>query len=453
MDGLRVIPLIETPSLKSQNETARGEERGMRLLSIDEPEIKREERRISRGRMLVWRGMRDVEVLILGAGGAGLMCAIEASRRGRRVLVLDHAKKVGGKILISGGGRCNFTNLGASPAQYVSSNPHFCKSALSRFRPEMFIERVQAHGIPFHEKKLGQLFCDGSAQAIVDLLSSDAEKAGAEVWLDTRIEAVERCEALDPVRFRLRTSRGEVHAESVVVATGGLSIPKVGATGVGYELASQFGLKLVERAAALDGFVFGADEARLFEGMAGLSIDCVMTAGGKSFRENLLFTHTGLSGPASLQASLHWYRGEKVSIDLLPGQKLFDEWMQKKREGSRAQVKNLLCEKLPARFAERFAELYFPFELPLPQVSERELQTFCSKVHAWEFIPRGTVGYNKAEVTRGGVDTDDLNSKTMEARQVPGLYFIGEVVDVTGWLGGYNFQWAWASGWAAGQVV
>lgn len=396
--------------------------------------------------------VRKVDVCILGAGGAGMMCAIHAARRYRSVLLLDHSKKLGGKILISGGGRCNFTNLGAGPGNYVSRNPHFCKSALSRFKPNDFIEMVQEHRIPFHEKKLGQLFCDGSAQAIVDLLKSECEQAGAEFLLETRIEKIVRKEG-EGVRFHLETSRGPVECESLVVATGGLSIPKIGATGIGYEIARQFGLKIVETAPALDGFTFGSEHEAFFRELAGVSVDCTIEAGGVVFRENILFTHSGLSGPAALQASLHWKKGEAVTIDLLPGVKLFEWFLAKKRAGERGIVRNLLSEHLPSRFAAKMCELHFPSELPLPQVSEKALEQFCGLLHAWKIQPSGTVGYSKAEVTRGGVDTDELSSKTMEAKKVPGLYFIGEVVDVTGWLGGYNFQWAWASGWAAAQVV
>jgi len=398
--------------------------------------------------------MEKRDVVILGAGGAGLMCAIQAGGRGRSVLVLDHASKVGGKILISGGGRCNFTNLGASPANYVSGNPHFCKSALSRYPSSKFIELVDRHGIEYHEKKLGQLFCDTSAKEIVSLLTTECEWAGVEIALSTQIEKIEKLAESDlPSRFKVTTSRGVYQCESLVVATGGLSIPKIGATGIGYHIAEQFGLKLVERAAALDGFVFTDADTASFRELAGLSVDVVIETGGKSFRENILFTHAGLSGPAALQASLHWYPGQVVRVNLLPDTPMFDWFLAQKKAGNRSQVKNLLCQVLPARFAEKFCALYFPSDLPLPQVSEKALKSFCELLHAWSFVPGGTVGYSKAEVTRGGVSTDELSSKTLESSRVPGLHFIGEVVDVTGWLGGYNFQWAWASGWAAGQVV
>ena len=397
-----------------------------------------------------------------------MMCALHAGRRGRSVLLVDHAPKLGGKILISGGGRCNFTNTGAGPGNYVSQNPHFAKSALSRYPSENFVEMVRAHGIAFHEKKLGQLFCDVSAQDIVKLLKTECDEAGAQIKLDCKVEKVWREHGMpgravrpdqdhppvaDGPRYRIETSQGIFTCDSLVIATGGLSIPKIGATGLGYQIAKQFGLKLVDTVAALDGFTFADAETRSLRELSGVSIDVVITAGGISFRENILFTHSGLSGPAALQASLHWKKGEDVLIDLLPEHSTFEWFLQKKREGNRSIVKNLLCDLLPSRFAERFCELHFPSQLPLPQISEKALEALCQTLHAWKIVPSGTVGYSKAEVTRGGVDTDELSSKTMESKKVPGLYFIGEVVDVTGWLGGYNFQWAWASGWAAGQVV
>jgi predicted Rossmann fold flavoprotein len=394
------------------------------------------------------------DVVVLGAGGAGLFCAIEAGKRWRSVAVLDHAPKIGGKILISGGGRCNFTNTGASPANYVSENPHFAKSALSRFRPEQFISLVQAHAVPFHEKKLGQLFCDDTAKRIVKLLEDEARDANVEIRLDTKITGVARVDgAPEGTRFRIETSRGVFEAHSLVVATGGLSIPKIGATGFGYEIARQFGLHVIDTHPALDGLTFAPRETELFRGLAGLSVDCRISCNGISFRENILFTHAGLSGPAALQISLHWKKGDSVEIDLLPDLDPLEWFLRKKKEGVRSIVKNLLSELLPSRFSDLLSELYFPSTAPLPQVSEKALAEFCHLLRHWELKPSGTVGYGKAEVTRGGVDTDELSSKTLEAKKVPGLHFIGEVVDVTGWLGGYNFQWAWASGWAAGQVV
>ncbi len=395
------------------------------------------------------------DVIILGAGGAGLMCAIHAGRRGRKTLILDHSQKIGGKILISGGGRCNFTNTGASASHYVSSNPHFSKSALSRYPSEHFIQMVRKHEIPYHEKKLGQLFCDQSAQDIVQMLQTECSKSGVEWKLGIQILRISQQHIHQQERFQVNIleTKEPFTCESLVVATGGLSLPKLGATGLGYEIARQFGLKIIETAPALDGFTFGSPEKESFQELSGVSIDCVISCNGVSFRENLLFTHTGLSGPASLQASLHWRKGDSLRINLLPELDSFQWFLKKKSEGNRSLVKNILAELLPNRFSERFCEHYFNSLLPLAQISERTLAIFCNQLHDWTIIPSGTVGYNKAEVTRGGVDTDELSSKTLEAKKVPGLYFIGEVVDVTGWLGGYNFQWAWASGWAAGQVI
>ena len=413
--------------------------------------------------------MTDYDVIIIGAGAAGMMCAIQAGKRNRRVLVIDHVSKLGGKILISGGGRCNFTNREASPLNYVSNNPHFCKSALTRYPAEQFIQLVEAHSIPFHEKKLGQLFCDHSARDIVALLKSECDEAGVTLKLDCKVQRIKRQPQPegwgagmsgrgfplldDPRTFQVESSLGTFTSPSLVIATGGLSIPKIGATGFGYSIAKQFGLNIIETAAALDGFTFGPAEIELFRDLSGVSIDCTITSGLVSFRENLLFTHSGLSGPAALQASLHWKKGEPIFIDLLPEVDFFKLLLNRKKEGSRSLLKNILAELLPNRFSDRFSELYCPSTLPLAQISEKDLETFCNKLHNWTLVPSGTVGYSKAEVTRGGVDTDELSSKTMESKKVPGLYFIGEVVDVTGWLGGYNFQWAWASGWASGQAV
>jgi predicted Rossmann fold flavoprotein len=397
------------------------------------------------------------DTIILGAGGAGMMCAIHAARRGRRVRILDHAKKIGGKILISGGGRCNFTNLNAGPTHYHSQNPHFCKSALSRYRPDDFIQMVKNHEIPFHEKKLGQLFCDESAQNIVNLLVKECEDAGVEFLLECKIEKLYRKsdppESNEEENFVIHTESGIFSCASLVVATGGLSIPKIGATGLGYQIAKQFGLAIIPTVPALDGFNFADTEVKNFRELAGVSLDTLISCNGVSFRENILFTHAGLSGPAALQASLYWNPGDPISLNLLPTTKAFPWFLEKKKQNSRAEMKNLLGELLPKRFTEKFCEMYFHSTLPLSQVPDKTLEEFAERLHDWQIIPSGTVGYGKAEVTRGGVDTNELSSKTMESKKVPGLYFIGEVVDVTGWLGGYNFHWAWASGWAAGQVV
>lgn len=391
--------------------------------------------------------MHKTDVLIIGAGAAGMMCAIQAGQRGRHVVLLDHAAKIGKKIFISGGGRCNFTNVNTKPESFVSQNAHFCKSALTRFTPSDFIALVKKHRIAFHEKKLGQLFCDGSAQNIIDMLVSECEDAGCQFKLDCKVESIKKEDS-----FVVTTSKGTFTSESLVIATGGLSIPQIGATGFGYEIARQFGLKIVETRPALDGFNFADDDIREMTELTGLSIDTVVSANGASFRENILFTHTGLSGPASLQASLYWNPGKYLSINLLPTIDA-EEWLlETRRSGSKVELKNILAEQLPKRFAEKFCKLYQP-SVPISQLSEKRLTELAEHLHDWKVKPARTVGYKKAEVTRGGVDTNELSSKTMEAKKVPGLYFVGEVVDVTGQLGGYNFQWAWASGYAAGQYV
>lgn len=393
---------------------------------------------------------RSFDVAILGAGGAGMMCAIYAGRRARSVVLIDHSKKIGGKILISGGGRCNFTNTGAGPANYVSKNEHFCKSALSRYSPDDFIQMVRSHHIAYHEKKLGQLFCDVTAQDIVKMLQTECSRSHAEFELESSIEHIERV----PERgFKVTTSKNVIYCKSLVVATGGLSIPKIGATDLGYRIARSFGHKIVETIPALDGFTLKSDETASLKELSGVSVDCVIESGGLSFRENILFTHSGLSGPAALQASLHWKRGEPITINLLPEVDATQWLLQEKRSGSRSLVRNRLSELLPNRLADLLCALYFTNDRPLLQVGDKELEALGARLNSWSIVPSGTVGYSKAEVTRGGVDTDELSSKTMESRKVPGLYFVGEVVDVTGWLGGYNFQWAWASGWAAGTVA
>ena len=392
------------------------------------------------------------DVLILGAGGAGMMCAIHAGARSKSVILIDHKEQVGGKILISGGGRCNFTNLGAGPENYVSKNEHFCKSALSRYSPEDFIAMVRKHKIKYHEKKLGQLFCDVSAREIISMLKNEAEKAGADFHLGTTIQKVERVSEDGVNRYRVETNEGIYLTHSLVVATGGLSLPKLGATGLGYDIARQFKHKIVETKPALDGFTFGAETA-FFTKLAGLSCDCILTAGDLSFRENILFTHTGLSGPAALQGSLHWNHGETISINLWPDEDIAELLTAKKKEKNQSLVKTFLSEKLPARLAEAIVDRDGLAALTLNQLNEKQITELARNIHSWTLKPKTTVGYNKAEVTKGGVDTHEVSSKTMESMKSPGLYFIGEVLDVTGWLGGYNFQWAWASGWAAGNSV
>jgi predicted Rossmann fold flavoprotein len=394
----------------------------------------------------------SLDVIVIGAGGAGLMCALEAGRRGRRVGLLEHGPTPGRKIRISGGGRCNFTNTGAGPAQYVSSNPEFCRSALARYTPEEFIALVRARGIAFHEKTLGQLFCDGSAQQIIDMLVEDCREAGVRIVLGCQVITADR----DGAAFVVRTTAGELRAPSLVIATGGLSLPKIGASDFGYRIARQFGVRVLETAPALDAFVFTPPDQARFVELAGVSAPAVVTCGGASFREDILFTHTGLSGPAALQASLYWRPGLEVVVDLLPDQSveaMLAWFATQKAVGSRATVKTLLGLRLPKRAADLFCRLHRVSAKPMAEQSRSTLEGICRGLKAWRLAPAGTVGYQTAEVTRGGVDTRELSSKTMACTKVPGLYFIGEVVDVTGWLGGYNFQWAWASGWAAGQAV
>ncbi len=377
-----------------------------------------------------------------------MMCAARAGQRGRSVLIIDHNAEVGRKILISGGGRCNFTNIDARPECFVSKNPHFCKSALSRYKPADFVKLVEQYRIKYHEKKLGQLFCDDSARQIVDLLLREMEKGGVKLYLTTKITSVKK----DEDKFVLESSAGNFKSNSLVVASGGLSIPQIGATGFGYDLARQFGLTIVETAPALDGFTWSPADLNRFVPLAGVSIDTVVSAGKSAFRENILFTHTGLSGPASLQASLYWNKGEKITIDLSPDLNVGDYLMRRRREGSKQELKNILSEVLPRRFAETFVESK-GLSGPVTGLAEKTILALGENIKHWQVQPQSTVGYRKAEVTRGGVDTSQLDSKTMECKNIKGLYFIGEVVDVTGQLGGYNFQWAWASAISAGEAL
>ena len=392
--------------------------------------------------------MRAFDVVILGAGAAGMMAAIEASKRGRSVLVVDHARAPGEKIRISGGGRCNFTNVNTRPDRFISQNPKFAVSALKRYTPERFIGLVRAYGISYHEKTLGQLFCDGSSAQVVNLLTSEMGKAGATLELATTIESVEKSDA----GFRVRLSSGEVAASSLVVATGGKSIPKMGATGLGYKLAEQFELKLTETRPALVPLTF---EPRILEHLAplaGISTDATVSANGRSFREALLFTHRGLSGPSILQVSSYWREGDAITVGLLPDVDVAATLKAARTATPRLALQTVLSDHLPKRLAQMLAE---DIDLPgmIGDFSDKKIVMVADALTRWTLKPTGSEGYRTAEVTLGGVDTDGLSSTTMEARDVPGLYVIGEVVDVTGWLGGYNFQWAWASGWAAGQVA
>jgi predicted Rossmann fold flavoprotein len=394
--------------------------------------------------------LKSFDAVVLGSGGAGLMCALTAARRGLTVAVLDHAAKPGGKLIISGGGRCNFTNREVSADNFVSQNPHFAKSALSRFTPQDFIEMVEAHGIAYHERKHGQLFCDTSAQQIIDMLVNDAREAGVQLFQRHKILSVEK----KVEGYSVATDQGAFACKSLVVATGGLSFPKFGATPIGYDIAKQYGLKIVTRVPALDGFVFSAADRVRLEGFSGIALDAVMMTNGVVFRENLLFTHAGFSGPVALQASLHWNAGDEVRINFIPAlsREELMEWFSS-RKGNRLEIKNQMAVLVPKRLAERFCDLYLPEALDMGNFLKKDLAAFCEQLQNWSFFPGGTVGYGKAEVTRGGVDTAELSSKTMEAKKTPGLYFIGEVVDVTGWLGGFNYQWAWASGRAAGESL
>jgi predicted Rossmann fold flavoprotein len=389
------------------------------------------------------------DAIVIGAGAAGLLCALTAGRRGLRVLVVDHANKVGKKILMSGGGRCNFTNTGTTPANYLSANPHFCKSALARYTPWHFIELVERHCIAYHEKELGQLFCDESSKQIVAMLLAECAAAGVEIRTHC---AVERVEHTDAGRFRLYTAQGRLEAPSLVVATGGLSIPSMGASGFGYELARQFGHAVLPTRAGLVPLTLTGKHAERLHDLAGVALPVEARCHGMAFRNFLLVTHRGISGPAILQISNYWQPGDDLRLDLLPGQDadaLLRDWQQSRRD---AELKTLLAEVLPKRFAQRLCEHWLASK-PLRQYTPRELDGIAALLRDWPLVASGTEGYRTAEVTLGGVDTDGLSSSTMMSRRVPGLHFIGEVVDVTGWLGGYNFQWAWASGHAAGNAL
>ena len=399
----------------------------------------------------------NVDVVIIGAGAAGMMCAMTAAQRGRKVLLLDHCVKPAEKIRISGGGRCNFTNLNVKPENFLSGNPHFCRSALARFTPQHFIALLDKHGIGYHEKTLGQLFCDDSSETIIAMLKSECDAAGVRWYLPCEVQEIHSSppkagagEGRNATRFTLSTSRGQFHAQSLVIASGGLSIPKMGATPFGYKIAQQFGIPVTKLKPGLVPLNFHPDEWKAYSELAGISVDAVVSHGKQSFRENLLFTHRGLSGPAILQISSYWEHGQSLSINLLPAHDILD--LFKQQHGSRMLPSNFLAQYLPKRFAETWCG-QLAENKPLNQYSEKELSKFAAKLCDWQITPTGTLGYSKAEVTCGGVDTHALSSKTMQANEVPGLYFIGEVVDVTGQLGGFNFQWAWASAVAAGLSV
>jgi predicted Rossmann fold flavoprotein len=393
--------------------------------------------------------MEKADVIIIGAGAAGLFCAIEAGKRNRKVIILDHTNKAGKKILMSGGGRCNFTNYHINPVDYISHNPHFCKSALSRYTQWDFIDLVKSYHIPFHEKSLGQLFCDNKSKDILDMLLEECRKVSVDIRLNTTIEKLEK---LSDHHFKIKSSRGEFHAQSVVIASGGLSIPTMGASPFGYKIAEQFGIKVWPTRAGLVPFTLHDKDKEKLATLSGVGIPAIVSNARKSFRENILFTHRGLSGPAILQISSYWESGEIVHINLLPDIHLFDYLKTAKQYQSQKQINTILAELLPKRVIEIFLSADIA-NIKLASISHQNLEQIAALFNHWEVKPNGTEGYRTAEVTLGGVDCDVVSSKTFEANPIPGLYFIGEVLDVTGWLGGFNFQWAWSSGWAAGQVV
>jgi len=402
------------------------------------------------------------DVIIIGSGAAGLMCAIQAGQRGRSVVLLDHAKKLAEKIRISGGGRCNFTNINTGPENFISANPNFCRSALARYTPQDFIALLQKHNIGFHEKTLGQLFCDDESDAVIAMLRGECEEAGVKRFMSCGVSEIKY--APEPEdgqtkqlehRFHVSTSRGDFNAASLVIATGGLSIPKTGATPYGYHVAEQFGIPITKLKPGLVPLTFAPEDWKPYADLTGVSLDTIVSFGKHSFRENLLVTHRGLSGPAILQISSYWQHGEALHINLLPDcdmPTLLDE-----NKTSKKLLSNYLIQWFPKSFSEvwcaQMAERSGIEIKPLNQYNDKQRKQIAAQLHDWQVIPSGTAGYGKAEVTCGGIDTRALSSKTMECTEVPGLYFIGEVVDVTGWLGGYNFQWAWASGYAAGQAV
>lgn len=385
----------------------------------------------------------NFDAIVIGAGAAGLMCAIEAGKRGRRIAVIEHAEKIGKKILISGGGRCNFTNIHCTPENFLSSNPHFHKSALARHKPSDFIALVEKHRIPYHEKTLGQLFCDNSSREIVAMLEEECRRAHVQIFTGTRVTDIRRAD-----EFILGTAKQEFRTPALVIATGGLSIPKMGATAFGYEVAKQFGLRIRPTRPALVPLTFAPEDRERYSDLAGISTEVVASTDSQSFREKMLFTHRGLSGPAILQASSYWKPQQPIALDLAPGQVVTATFRNPTTRRDIQSAKQSLRDVLPQRFADRWAESNSPAAW-----TNQALEDWERRIHYWTISPAGTEGYDKAEVTAGGIDTDELSSKTMESKRIPGLYFVGEVVDVTGHLGGFNFQWAWASGYCAGCAV
>jgi predicted Rossmann fold flavoprotein len=384
-----------------------------------------------------------LDVIVIGAGAAGLMCAIEAGKRGRHVAVIEHAEKIGKKILISGGGRCNFTNIHCTPENFLSSNPHFHKSALARYTPTDFIALVEKHRVPYHEKTLGQLFCDNSAREIITMLEEECRRAHVQIFTGTRVTEIRRSD-----EFILSTAKQEFRAPALVIATGGLSIPKIGATSFGYDIARQFGLRIRPTRPALVPLTFAPEDRERYSDLAGVSAEVIASADSHSFREKMLFTHRGLSGPAILQISSYWEPRRSIALDLAPEHTVAATLQSSKTRRDLQSAKQVLRTALPQRLADRWAD-----NNPPAAWTDQALEDWEHRLHRWTITPAGTEGYEKAEVTAGGVDTDELSSKTMESKKIPGLYFIGEVVDVTGHLGGFNFQWAWASGYCAGQAI
>lgn len=388
------------------------------------------------------------DIIITGAGAAGLMCAAQAGRRGRKVLLIDHAKSAGEKIRISGGGRCNFTNIHASPDNFLSQNPRFCVSALKRYSQHDFIKLVEKYNIAYHEKTLGQLFCDGSSKQIIDMLLAECSDAKVAIMQKTGVDKITKADD----GFEIETNNGNFSAASLVIATGGPSIPKMGASGWGYKVAEQFGLKIIEPRAALVPLTLDGRTYEKLQALSGISLDITASSGGVTFREAMLFTHRGLSGPAILQISSYWKEGEKVTINLLPDLDILQEMKQIRQSSPKQELAGALAAFLPKRLAQYIVGEY-GHQGNMADLSNKHLQEIADNIHKWQIMPNGTEGFRTAEVTLGGVDTDELSSKTFEAKKVKGLYFIGEVVDVTGHLGGFNFQWAWSSGYAAGEWV
>ncbi len=388
------------------------------------------------------------DVIILGAGAAGLFCGIEAGKRGRKVILLEHNSRPGKKILISGGGRCNFTNLGASPAHYLSDNPSFCISALKRYPPQTFIKQMEKWGIPYHEKKLGQLFCDRSSDDLLECLLHEVRQYGVEILTEVHPTRVVKEDNL----YITKTDKGLFHSSSLVLATGGLSLPKSGASDLGYKIAAELGHTLIPPRPALVPLLWGAEDSARFDGMAGVSLEVKAQVGKTIFRENLLFTHKGLSGPAILQISSYWKEGEPLWINFCPEYPMGDWLIEQKQRKPSLELKTLLNQHLPERLARRWCEVYHSSK-PLGDCKDKQLRSLGETLNRWKFIPAGTEGFVRAEVTRGGLNTREFSSKTMESQCSRGVYAIGEILDVTGWLGGYNFQWAWSSGWAAGNAL